>query len=163
MTQQFTFRPERIVSGGQTGVDRAALDWAIVAGIEHGGWCPKGRLAEDGPIPTVYQLKELDSQRYADRTRRNVDDSDATLVLYGRVLEGGTSLTAQYAAKQNKPLFKVRLFGSRPTIRVQEWLMEVRPKCLNIAGPRASNHPRIYEIAFDYLTEVFSRDASLFY
>jgi hypothetical protein len=163
MSQRFTFRPDKIISGGQSGVDRAALDWAIASDIKHGGWCPRGRLSEDGPIATVYQLKELESDRYADRTRRNVDDSDATLILYGHKLEGGTLLTAQYARQKMKPMFKVRLFGARPTIRLQEWLIEVRPKCLNIAGPRASTQPKIYEIAFDYLSEVFSRDASLFY
>ena len=76
-----TTRVEKIVSGGQTGVDRAALDAAIFVGLLHGGWCPNGRRAEDGPIAACYELEELESTQYADRTKRNVLDSDATLVL----------------------------------------------------------------------------------
>ncbi len=162
MVEQFSFRPNIIISGGQTGVDRAALDWAIAANIAHGGWCPRGRLAEDGPIAKVYRLAELNSTQYADRTRKNVDDSDATLILYGRKLEGGTLLTARYAEQIGKPVCKVRLYGVRPTRRVREWLESVQPHRLNVAGPRASNHPKIYELAFDYLTEIFSKESALF-
>jgi predicted Rossmann fold nucleotide-binding protein DprA/Smf involved in DNA uptake len=147
--------PKRIISGGQTGVDRAALDWAISRNIEHGGWCPRGRIAEDGHIPSVYQLRELASSQYVDRTKQNIADSDATLVLYGRMLEGGTLLTFRQATRTGKPVFKVRLFGARPTLKLRDWLNEIAPKSLNIAGPRASNHPKIYDLAFDYLTEVF--------
>lgn len=162
MTEQFSYRPTIIISGGQTGVDRAALDWAIAANIEHGGWCPRGRIAEDGPIAKVYKLKEFTSKFYADRTRKNVDDSDATLILYGRKLEGGTLLTANYANRIGKPSFRVRLYGTRPTRKVREWLESVQPARLNIAGPRASHHPKIYELAFDYLTEIFKTDSMLF-
>jgi predicted Rossmann-fold nucleotide-binding protein len=73
---------ERLVSGGQTGVDRAALDVAIACGIPHGGWCPRGRISEAGPIPAHYQLTETDSFKYWVRTERNVIDSDATLILF---------------------------------------------------------------------------------
>ena len=162
MLEPLSYRPKIIVSGGQTGVDRAALDWAIAANIEHGGWCPLGRVAEDGPIAKVYRLTELSSPNYADRTRKNVDDSDATLILYGRKLEGGTLLTAKYAQRTGKPTFKVRLYGIRPTQRVREWLESIQPTRLNIAGPRASNHPKIYELAFDYLTEIFQGGQTLF-
>ncbi len=153
MSGQFT--PSKIVSGGQSGVDRAALDWAIAAEIPHGGWCPLGRTAEDGRIPDVYQLVELDSPNYADRTRKNIEDSDATLILYGRRLEGGTLLTARHADRLGKPCMKVRLFGPRPNKKVRLWLDTHQPRVLNIAGPRASNHPRIYELAFDYLSDIF--------
>lgn len=83
----------RIVSGGQTGVDRAALDVAMQLSIEHGGWCPRGRLAEDGTIPSRYDLRETRSAKYHVRTERNVVDSDATLILYRKSLTGGTLLT----------------------------------------------------------------------
>ena len=88
-----TYIPSRIVSGGQTGVDRAALDVAIAIGIEHGGWCPAGRLAEDGVVPPQYDLRETDSNEYPVRTELNVADSDATLILYEGKLKGGTLLT----------------------------------------------------------------------
>ena len=154
-----TFIPQRIISGGQTGVDRAALDWAIALGVPHGGWCPRGRRAEDGPLDAKYLLQELDSPNYADRTRRNVEDSDATLILYGRKLEGGTLLTARHAESVGKPLCKVRLHGPRPIRRVREWLDEVRPQSLNIAGPRGSTNPRIYSLALAYLHELFGTGA----
>lgn len=87
----------KIVSGGQTGVDRAGLDVAIQLGIDHGGWCPKGRRAEDGRIPGCYQLAEADSDEYAFRTERNVVDSDGTLILFFATLRGGTELTYRLA------------------------------------------------------------------
>ncbi len=152
-----TYRPQKIVSGGQTGVDRAALDWAIAAGIDHGGWCPKNRAAEDGRIAEVYQLQEMQSNKYQDRTRRNVIDSDATLILYGSSLEGGTLLTANYAKQVGKPLEQVRLYGAKPVNRIREWLLLHNPAVLNIAGPRLSNHPKIYELSFDFLTTLFDK------
>jgi hypothetical protein len=82
---------QRIVSGGQAGVDRAALDWAIARGIPHGGWCPAGRIAEDGMIPERYQLRETASPGYRERTRRNVEDSDGTLILNLGELDAGRS------------------------------------------------------------------------
>ena len=149
------FVPAKIVSGGQTGVDRAALDWAIAAGIEHGGWCPRGRRAEDGPLDPRYQLVELSSFSYADRTRKNVEDADATLILYGRRLEGGTLLTARHAAVSGKPSCKVRLYGPRPVRRTRQWIAQVQPLVLNIAGPRGSTNPRIYELTLQFLNELF--------
>ena len=156
-----TKRPTKVISGGQTGVDRAALDWAISADIPHGGWCPKGRLAEDGPIAQVYQLDEMQSRRYADRTRKNVDDTDATLILYGSRLEGGTLLTYQHAIRVEKPVLKIRLYGSKPHGKINQWMHEHNIERLNIAGPRASLNPKIYEIAFDYLAEQFATRPTL--
>lgn len=94
---------KRIVSGGQTGVDRGALDAAIFLGIAHGGWCPQGRLAEDGTIPPRYELTETNSSKYPIRTQQNVIDSDGTLILYAGELQGGTSLTLRFARERNKP------------------------------------------------------------
>ena len=87
---------EKIVSGGQTGVDRAALDWALQRGVAHGGWCPKGRLAADGPLPERYLLRETDSMGYRQRTKLNVRDSDATLIFNTGVLDGGTLQTVRF-------------------------------------------------------------------
>lgn len=106
-------RLTRIVSGGQTGVDRAGLDAAMEAGIPVGGWCPAGRLAEDGRIPERYPLSELDSPGYAARTERNVIQSDATLVLNIGELADGTALTAEFAREFGKPLLVVQLDVSR--------------------------------------------------
>ena len=148
-------RIERIVSGGQTGVDRAALDVAIAREIPHGGWCPLGRIAEDGPIPSCYQLEEHSSPKYADRTKRNVIDSDATLVLYSSKLEGGTFKTYRYAECIAKPCLKIRLTHPGRIERVHEWLEKSNVRILNIAGPRASKEPEIYQCAFDYLMRIF--------
>ena len=96
-------RPAKIISGGQTGVDRGALDAAIALGVPHGGWCPHGRLAEDGIIPARYQLRQTDSPEYHVRTEKNVQDSDATLILYRGEMKGGTKLTWQLAERHAKP------------------------------------------------------------
>lgn len=149
-------RIERIVSGGQTGVDRAALDMAIAMGLPHGGWCPLGRIAEDGPIPDHYLLEEHPSPRYSDRTKRNVLDSDATLVLYSSHLEGGTFKTYRYAESVAKPRLKIRLTHPGRIERVHEWLEKSNIRILNVAGPRASKEPEIYQSAFDYLMRVFA-------
>lgn len=144
----------RIVSGGQTGVDRAALDSAIALGIEHGGWCPLGRIAEDGLIPDWYHLEEHPSPKYADRTERNILDSDATLVLYRSGLEGGTLKTFRYAGEVGKPCLKIRLTYPGRIERVREWLVSKNVRTLNIAGPRASKDPEIYQEAMDYLVKL---------
>src|SRR3989304_5681242 len=99
----------QIVTGGQTGVDRGALDAAIARGIPHGGWCPQGRLAEDGRIPDLYQIQENDSPDYTIRTERNVLDSDATLILCRGPLSGGTLLTFHFAKQHQKPCLVVDL------------------------------------------------------
>lgn len=138
-------RIAKIISGGQTGVDRAALDAAIACRIPHGGWCPKGRLAEDGPIPRRYRLRQTRSPDYAERTRANVRDADATLILASGPLTGGTLYTAQCAAELRKPLLVVDLAAEPdPLPRIRRWLARLaraRPIVLNIAGPRASQQP----------------------
>lgn len=147
---------DKIISGGQTGVDRAALDAAMELGIPHGGWCPKGRRAEDGPISIQYLLDELDSDQYSDRTKRNVLDSDATLVLHTNLLRGGTYLTWQFAEQQKKPCLKIRLTHPGRKQRVRDWLIENQVRTLNVAGPRASKEPEIYNRAMEYLLTIFS-------
>jgi hypothetical protein len=147
---------ERIVSGGQTGVDRAALDVAIELGIPHGGWCPRGRLAEDGVIPDCYDLTELTSPDYAVRTRQNVIDSDATLILYQRKMTAGTALTNRIAKEQGRPLKRVRLDLEVNLEKVSAWLIEHEVRTLNVAGPRGSSCPEIYELSRDALKRLFS-------
>ncbi|MEM9644652.1 MAG: putative molybdenum carrier protein [Planctomycetota bacterium] len=113
--QTRSWLPVRIVSGGQTGVDRAGLDFAIDLGMEHGGWCPAGRLAEDGRIPNRYQLTEHDSPFYPARTEQNVLDSDATLILFRGRLSGGSKLTKRLAVRHAKAFLSIDI--SEPDVR----------------------------------------------
>lgn len=144
----------RIVSGGQTGVDRGALDAAIELHIEHGGWCPRGRLAEDGAIPPGYRLAETESAEYPVRTERNVVDSDGTLILYRDRLVGGTQLTRRLAAKHGKPSFHVDLSESADLPQVHSWLAENDIHVLNVAGPRESSSPGIQQDAFHFVRDL---------
>ena len=128
----------RIVSGGQTGVDRAALDVGMQWGLPIGGWCPRGRKAEDGPIPARYPLRETESAKYDVRTRRNVRDSDGTLILTAGDPVGGTALTASYAEKIGKPLLVVDLDMHPAPQPVRDWVTLHGIEVLNVAGPRES-------------------------
>lgn len=140
-------RPQKIISGGQTGVDRAALDAAIQLGIPHGGYCPRGRKAEDGRIPERYRLQETHSRRYADRTEQNLIGADATLIVTRGPLLGGTLLTYQLAQRHDKPCLLVDLDVPPPKDEVAAWLAEHGRGTLNIAGPRESQSPGIYDEA----------------
>ena len=137
----------KIVSGGQTGVDRAALDAARELGIPHGGWCPAGRRAEDGPLPAAYRLRETNSAGYAQRTRWNVRDSDGTLVLLRGRARGGSALTLVVAEKLRMPAFTFDLGAAADPEPIQEWLRAHAIASLNVAGPRESESPGIYEAA----------------
>lgn len=144
-----------IVSGGQTGVDRAALDAAIAAGVPHGGWCPQGRLAEDGAIAAQYNLRETESAKYDERTRRNVRDSDGTLILHRGPLTGGTELTRSYALRRGKPVLCVDLAQPFDLKKeVHAWLIEHGIATLNVAGPRESTAPGIGDEARRFLDEL---------
>lgn len=140
-----------IVSGGQTGVDRGALDAAIALGIEHGGWCPKGRIAEDGPIPRKYRLRETASPLYRFRTAQNVLDSDGTLILFRERLFGGTLLTHRLARRHRKPCLAIDLADPGPVATVAHWLHRQRIGTLNVAGPRESSAPGITQQACEFL------------
>lgn len=144
----------KIVSGGQTGVDRAALDAGLASGISVGGWCPAGRRAEDGTIPERYPLLEHESPIYAVRTEQNVVDSDATLVLNLGELTDGTALTVQLARKHRKPFLVVQLDENADPAAVAEWLRELEVKVLNIAGPRESKCPGIHESALQFVRKL---------
>ena len=149
---------ERIVSGGQTGADRAALDAAIELDIPHGGWIPKGRKTEDGGLPEKYLLKEMPSGSYAARTEQNVIDSDGTLIVsYGK-LSGGSALTRRLAKKHKPPWMHVDLEKTNPfkaAMDVRTWVAENHIKVLNVAGPRASKDPGIYPATKKLLKAVF--------
>ncbi len=144
----------KIISGGQTGVDRGALDAAIALGIEHGGWCPQGRQAEDGRIPDCYRLEETDSPDYPARTERNVVESDATLILFRGQLSGGTLLTLQLAEEHGRPCLAVDLDSSVLWGEIRKWFEKNRVEVLNIAGPRESQCPGIGELSRDFMLEL---------
>ena len=140
----------KLVSGGQTGADRAALDVALELGIDHGGWVPKGRAAEDGPLPDRYRVRETPTEDPAERTERNVADSDATLLISHGPLTGGSELTRRFAAELGKPVLHVelsKLGAPEAADRITRWLGALGCRTLNVAGPRASEEAGIYAAA----------------
>ncbi|MBF0609926.1 MAG: molybdenum cofactor carrier [Magnetococcales bacterium] len=147
---------QKIISGGQTGVDRAALDFAILHGIDHGGWCPKGRLAEDGILPPHYKLVETPLSRYNQRTHWNILDSHGTLIIRRETLSGGTALTWQLAKTANRPRFAVILPDKVDLQGVRHWISEHSIQVLNIAGPRESENLGIYQESLLFLKELFA-------
>jgi hypothetical protein len=150
----------KIISGGQTGVDRAALDVAIELGLSYGGAVPRGRRAEDGPIDRRYRgLKELPEGGYRRRTEQNVLDGDATLIITEGKPTAGTGYTIICAVRQGKPHLVVdldRCERAGAVLATRRWLAEVRPPVLNVAGPRESGSPGIYEKAKMMLREVLT-------
>ncbi len=147
----------KIISGGQTGVDRAALDVASDAGIKVGGWCPAGRRAEDGPIPDRYRLQETPTEDYSLRTEWNVRDADATLILVeSQPLTGGTELTRQLAQSYGRPVIISNVFGA-DVREVRRRLDRLGVSVLNVAGPRESEFPGIYLAAKQFLVALVAR------
>lgn len=135
---------KKLISGGQTGADRAALDFAIHHDIPHGGWCPKGRLAEDGTIDQRYQLSETSTKQYPQRTEKNVQESDGTVIFtLGPQLKGGSKKTAEFAHKHQKPLLHLHTSLYSPERVLLRFIQEHEIKVLNIAGSRASKEPEI--------------------
>ncbi len=148
----------KIVSGGQTGADRAALDWAIAHQIPHRGWCPKGRKAEDGIIASCYNLTETPSSEYSERTQWNVRDSDGTVVF--SICEdffAGTLLTAESAKKYEKPYIHIceKLVNADTVERFQLFILEFGIVNLNVAGARASDEPEVYQFVQQILNLTF--------
>jgi hypothetical protein len=148
---------KKIISGGQTGADRAALDVALKLSIPHGGWIPKGRKAEDGTLPEIYRLKEMPTDSYPARTEQNVIDSDGTLIIARGKLTGGTDYTRQMTLKHRKQLLGIDLnltghFDAASLI--VSWIKLQRVQVLNVAGPRASKDPRIYSDVLRILEQV---------
>ena len=148
-----------IFSGGQTGADRAAFDFALENKIEIRGFVPKGRRAEDGKISAHYpNLTETATRNYAERTALNVQNSDATLIVsHGRLMRGSL-LTKKLADKYEKPFLHLDFSKSKIEEAAREtrkWLTSLKCKRLNIAGPRASTDPEIYEKTKLFLAELF--------
>ena len=150
--------PKKIISGGQTGVDRAALDVSLELGIPCGGWCPKGKKAEDGPIDARYPLKDTGSAKYQVRTEKNITESDGTLVLTEGRLTGGTALTIKLAQEFKKPYMVVDLAQGGNAVSVRAWIEAYKIETLNVAGPRESKVPGIHDKAVDFLWEAFRID-----
>ena len=150
---------ERIVSGGQTGVDRAALDAALRLGLPCGGWCPRGRRAEDGTIESRYPLRETPSEDYAQRTEWNVRDSDGTLVITRGTPAGGTALTIAVARRLRKPLLVAKLDEPGLPASVRRWAERHAIATLNVAGPRESQRPGIQAEARQLLLAAFGAGA----
>jgi hypothetical protein len=140
-------RLTQIISGGQTGADRAGLEVALLHSFPHGGWCPKGRKAEDGPIEAKYDLTETPSANYLQRTEWNVRDTDGTIVFtITKEITGGSMRTVEFARKHNKPYLHVSLADSKPPeSKVTEFIKQHGIKLLNIAGSRESKEPGINE------------------
>jgi len=144
-----------VISGGQAGVDRAALDAAMATGLAHGGACPAGRAAEDGMIDAAYRLVETKTADPAERTRLNVENSVATLVLCAGPPVGGTRLTVDHARTVGRPFLVVNPFSASAASDIADWLDAGAYPVLNVAGPRESECPGIYRSAVDVLTRVF--------
>ncbi|HEA67883.1 MAG TPA: hypothetical protein ENI07_13830 [Desulfobacterales bacterium] len=145
---------KKIISGGQTGADQAALDAAIKLDIPHGGWIPKGRITEDGPIPEKYQLEEMPTSSYAERTEQNVIDSDGTLIVSHGMLTGGSADTRELALEHKRPwlhidLNKTGIFDA--ALKLSGWVLKNNIEILNVAGPRASKDPKIYRAVMNII------------
>lgn len=164
----------RVVSGGQTGADRAALDAAQESDLETGGWCPYGRRAEDGRIPDRYPLRETPSEAVEQRTEWNVRDSDATLILVLEAMDRGTAYTEEQARAYGRPLRVVALAApahgydggervdpspgeafEKKMVATARWLKARKVSALNVAGPRESNAPGLYRAARRFLLRLF--------
>lgn len=149
----------KVISGGQTGVDRAALDAAIHCNMPHGGWVPQGRLAEDGKIDEIYVVQETATPDLSVRTEWNIRDSDATLILSGCDLKNGTKLTWDLVNLAGKPVLRLDIFSTEDKDSLETiaaWLCKIRPKILNVAGPRESEIPGIYSKTYALLCSLFS-------
>jgi hypothetical protein len=146
--------PKKIVSGGQTGADQAALGVAIKLGIPHGGWVPKGRITEAGFLPAKYKLQEMPTSSYALRTEQNVIDSDGTLIISHGKLTGDSALAEKYADKHERPCLHVdhnRMSHIEVALKIATWVSKNKIGVLTVAGPRASKDPKIYQAVSDVL------------
>lgn len=153
-----TTYPQKIISGGQTGVDRAALDVAIKLGIEHGGYCPKGRLAEDGIISKTYKLQETASQDCAERTIMNIECSHGTLIFIPKFpvsVTDGTLLTIAHVKKKSKPNLIISLIEEIDVQKISQWINTNTIEILNVAGPRESQSKGIYKSSMEAMATIF--------
>ncbi len=142
----------KIISGGQTGADRAALDFAIENDIPHSGWCPKGRIAEDGVIPEKYHLQECPQEDYIVRTEQNVIDSNGTVIASIKPeLSGGSKCTSEFAQRHGKPWIHIHKGSDEPAHALMRFIDTYEIRVLNVAGPRASEEPEISKFVADVL------------
>lgn len=151
----------KIISGGQTGADRAALDAAIKLGLPYGGWLPRGRKTENGPLPAQYNLKELDSENYRTRTEQNVIAGDGTLIVSFGPLTGGSALTESLSIKHDRPCLTLNLgliSLDEAVDAVERWIQRYEIATMNVAGPRASGEPRIYDTVYALLLKINWQD-----
>jgi hypothetical protein len=151
---------KKIISGGQTGADRGALDFAICHGIPHGGFCPAGRRSEDGPIPEKYRLVETSSSGYVDRTNKNVESADATLIIMTHP-SPGCQLTISACRRLKKP-YLLHSMSAMDSMTLVDWLEKVKPSTLNVAGHRESQRPGIGDYTYNLLGTLLSHHARLF-
>lgn len=150
---------DKIISGGQTGADRAALDFAIKHTIPHGGWLPKGRKTEDGQLPEHYRLQEMPTPDYSKRTEKNVLDGDGTVIVSHGFLTGGSALTVEFAKQHKKPWIHLdfkELSISDAASRLLSWIERNNINILNVAGARARKDPKIYDATMELLERTFS-------
>lgn len=147
---------KKIVSGGQTGVDRGALLLARTIGLESGGWCPRNRRAEDGRIDADFPLQETPLHHYWQRTQWNVRDSDGTMLLHRGKISRGTALTWRTTKELDKPCCLVDMNQPVVASRILKWLDHFRIEILNVAGPRESENPGIQEQAFQMLGRILN-------
>jgi len=146
----------KIISGGQSGVDRAALDFCLDHDLPCSGWCPKGRIAEDGVIANKYPLIETISPLCEERTRLNVENSDGTLILFKSYLDTGTLVTKSFLVETHKPLLLIDLSKNELTTKeISNWIKKNKIEILNIAGPRESNSQGIYQDTLIFLNDLF--------
>jgi putative molybdenum carrier protein len=157
----------KIISGGQTGVDRAALDVALKHGIDAGGWCPTGRLDEFGRIPDRYPVKELESGGFTERTLQNVKDSDGTVIVYPGKLSGGTEQTVRFCVEQQRPLKLIdssNVSTEKAAQLIADFVRANTIDVLNVAGPRQSEWAKGYDYTTSmleaFVNSIASRDGS---
>jgi hypothetical protein len=155
---------KKIISGGQTGADQAALDAAIKLDVPHGGWIPKGKITENGPLSDKYQLDEMPTSSYEERTEKNIIDSDGTLIVSHGRLTGGSALTRELAMENGKrwlhiDLNKISQFDA--AMKINKWLYEKNIEVLNVAGPRASKDSKVYQAVMDILISAYYLDLTV--
>lgn len=156
----------KIISGGQTGVDRGALDAALHLGVACGGWCPEGRKAEDGEIPPEYPLEVLPGSGYRKRTKQNVLDSDATVIIYFGEINprSGTELTKKECVRARRPFLLIDGHAIRPdeaANMLKLFYQDNGVECLNVAGPRASDTPEAYQFTRETIELLLSKTAGI--
>ena len=145
---------QKIISGGQTGADRAALDFAIEHNLPYGGWVPKGRKTEDGILPETYNLQEMPTGQYSKRTEKNILDSDGTLIVSHGLLTGGSALTRELTKQHRKPWIHIDLKTTpypEAARMIREWVRRNEVKAMNVAGARGSKDPLIYQAVMELL------------